>query len=325
MKTFIEVCSGAGGLSTGFIQAGWKPLLVNDADKDCCETLRRNHPKTNIVCCPMDQLDLSPFLGKVDLFMGGVPCQSFSQAGLREGLKDKRGQLVFTFIDMITQLQPHCFLMENVKGLVSHDKGRTFQHILQLFQNIKGYQVVYKVLNAVDYHVPQKRERLFLIGYRSQDVRYEFPEPCSSPVLTLKNVLENVPSSPCASYPENKKKLFKKIPQGGCWVHLTEEEQRSYLGKSFGSGGGKRGILHRLDMKKPCLTLLCSPTQKQTERCHPLEERPLSVREYARIQTFDDTYQFAGSMASQYRQIGNAVPVQLAKHVALSLTQFLHN
>lgn len=151
---------------------------------------------------------------------------------------------------------------------------------------------------------------------------YEFPQT-SDKVYVLKDVLTNVPSSPCASYPEYKKHLFKKIPQGGCWVNLPEEEQRSYLGKSYDSGGGKRGILHRLHMEKPCLTLLCTPTQKQTERCHPLEERPLSIREYARIQTFDDTYEFHGSMASQYRQIGNAVPVNLAKHVALSLTKFL--
>lgn len=113
------------------------------------------------------------------------------------------------------------------------------------------------------------------------------------------------------------------IPQGGCWVNLPEELQKSYLGKSYYTSGGKRGILHRLSMDKPSLTLLCSPSQKQTERCHPLEERPLSIREYARIQSFDDDYNFYGSMASQYKQIGNAVPVELAKYIGLSLIETL--
>lgn len=322
MKTFIEVCAGAGGLSSGFIKAGWKPLLLNDADKNCCETLRKNHPNVRVEGGSMDELELEPFIGKVDLLMGGVPCQSFSQAGQRKGLKDKRGQLMYTFIDMIQTIQPKCFLIENVKGLVSHDQGNTLQHILQKLGEMEHYRVVYKVLNAVDYDVPQKRERLFIIGYPKSTKPYEFP-PRSNKVCVLKDILRNVPDSPCASYSDHKKELFKKIPQGGCWIHLSEDEQRSYLGKSYESGGGKRGILHRLHMEKPCLTLLCTPTQKQTERCHPTEDRPLSVREYARIQTFDDNYIFHGSMASQYRQIGNAVPVNLAKHVAHSFTNLL--
>ena len=113
------------------------------------------------------------------------------------------------------------------------------------------------------------------------------------------------------------------IPQGGCWINLPEPMQRTYLGNSFFSGGGKRGILYRLSMDKPSLTLLCTPSQKQTERCHPLEERPLTIREYARIQTFEDEYIFIGSMASQYKQIGNAIPVELAKAVGLELFKAL--
>lgn len=322
MRTFIEVCAGAGGLSSGFIKAGWQPLLLNDVNKDCCETLKQNHPEVNVQCCTMEKLDLDPFVQKVDLLMGGVPCQSFSQAGQRKGLQDKRGQLIFTFIDMIQKLQPQCFLIENVKGLVSHDQGKTLKCILQQLKQIETYQVVYKVLNAFDYDVPQKRERLFILGFPIRDKEYQFPEK-SSRTHVLKDVLVDVPPSPCASYSDMKKELFRKIPQGGCWIHLSEEEQRSYLGKSYESGGGKRGILYRLHMDKPCLTLLCTPSQKQTERCHPLEDRPLSIREYARIQTFEDTYNFHGSMASQYRQIGNAVPVNLAYHLAQSLNQFV--
>ena len=113
------------------------------------------------------------------------------------------------------------------------------------------------------------------------------------------------------------------IPQGGCWVNLPEDLQKSYLGSSYYSGGGKRGILYRLSMDQPSLTLLCTPSQKQTERCHPLEERPLTIREYARIQTFDDSYMFSGSVTSQYKQIGNAVPVELAKQIGHALFKCL--
>jgi DNA (cytosine-5)-methyltransferase 1 len=141
----------------------------------------------------------------------------------------------------------------------------------------------------------------------------------------LKDVLHNVPQSNGAKYNEEKIKLFKMIPQGGCWINLPENLQREYLGNSYNSGGGKRGILYRLSMEKPSLTLLCTPSQKQTERCHPLEERPLTVREYARIQTFDDTYEFVGSVNSQYKQIGNAVPVELAKNMGNSLIQLLQS
>ena len=141
----------------------------------------------------------------------------------------------------------------------------------------------------------------------------------------MKDLLQNVPISFGSKYNEEKIKLFKLIPQGGCWVNLPEQTQKDYLGNSYLSGGGKRGILYRLSMDKPSLTLLCTPSQKQTERCHPLEERPLTIREYARIQTFDDSYLFSGSISSQYKQIGNAIPVELAKQIGISLITSLQN
>lgn len=320
---FIEVCAGCGGLSQGFIEAGWKPLLLNDINKDCCETLHLNHPNVQVVCGKMNELQIHEFVGKIDLLMGGVPCQSFSQVGKRKGLDDERGQLIFHFIDMIKKLQPKMFLIENVKGLTTHNKGETLSTILSLLEKIGCYNIYHKVLNAFDYNVPQKRERLFIIGISfSIKQLFEFPIQVKDKIL-LKDVLVNVPKSPCAKYSNKKKELFKSIKQGGCWVDLPINIQKQYLGKSYESGGGKRGILRRLSMDEPSLTLLCTPTQKQTERCHPLEERPLSIREYARIQTFDDSYQFSGTVSSQYRQIGNAVPVKLANHIARQLLLLL--
>jgi len=320
---FIEVCAGGGGLSSGLMKAGFIPLLLNDNNKDCCETLKLNHVGVNVVCASMDKLDLTEYIGKVDLFTGGVPCQSFSQAGLRKGLDDPRGELMYKFADMIHIIKPKIFMIENVKGLISHNSGETIKNVFTMLNREELYTITFKLLNAAEYNVPQKRERVFIVGIlKTADISFTFPENTNN-IILLKDVLPNTPISMGAKYSEDKIKLFKLIPQGGCWIHLPEELQKSYLGKSYFSGGGKRGILYRLSMEKTSLTLLCTPSQKQTERCHPLEERPLTVREYARIQTFDDEYVFIGSMASQYKQIGNAVPVELAKCVGHSLIQAL--
>jgi DNA (cytosine-5)-methyltransferase 1 len=272
----------------------------------------------------MDKIDYTPYINKVDLLTGGVPCQSFSQAGLRKGLDDPRGDLMIKFIEILNLITPKMFMIENVKGLLTHDDGKTIQKIIEELNKNMLYNITYKCLDASKYGVPQKRERVFIVGIlKSLNKSFEFPVENSTQTV-LKQVLNDVPQSDGAKYNEEKKKLFKMIPQGGCWVDLPENLQREYLGNSYNSGGGKRGILYRLSMEKPSLTLLCTPSQKQTERCHPLEERPLTIREYARIQTFDDNYEFIGSMNSQYKQIGNAVPVELAKKMGESLLKLLN-
>lgn len=320
---FIEVCAGGGGLSSGLIKSGFIPLLLNDNNRDCCKTLKRNHPRANVVCGSMDKIDYSNYIGKVDLLAGGVPCQSFSQAGLRKGLADPRGDLMWKFIDILNLVKPKLFMIENVKGLLTHNNGETIRKIIHVLNNNNLYNITYKCLDASKYDVPQKRERVFIVGVlKSFNRSFLFPEE-SIHKKVLKDVLIDVPVSNGLKYNQEKQNLFKMIPQGGCWVNLPENLQREYLGNSYNSGGGKRGILYRLSMENPSLTLLCTPSQKQTERCHPLEERPLTIREYARIQTFEDDYEFIGSITSQYKQIGNAVPVELAKHMGKALIKLL--
>ena len=321
--SFIEVCAGGGGLSAGLIKAGFTPILLNDNNSDCCKTLKHNHPEANVVCGSMDKIDYSQYVNKVDLLTGGVPCQSFSQAGLRKGLDDPRGDLMMKFVEILNLVKPKIFMIENVKGLLTHDNGKTIEKIIDTLNKNNLYNISYKCLDASKYDVPQKRERVFIVGVlKSITHPFEFPNESLTKKL-LKDVLYNVPLSNGAKYNENKIKLFKMIPQGGCWVNLPENLQKEYLGNSYNSGGGKRGILYRLSMEKPSLTLLCTPSQKQTERCHPLEERPLTMREYARVQTFDDSYEFIGSLNSQYKQIGNAVPVELAKYMGKALIKLL--
>ena len=321
--TFIEVCAGGGGLSNGLIKSGFTPLLLNDNNSDCCKTLKKNHVDSNIILGSMDKIDYSKYINKVDLLTGGVPCQSFSQAGLRKGLDDPRGDLMIKFIEIINLIKPKVFMIENVKGLLTHDNGNTIIKIIESINKNNLYDISYKCLDSSKYNVPQKRERVFIVGILKMiNKKFNFPEEIKNKKV-LKDVLYDVPISQGLKYNEEKTNLFKMIPQGGCWVNLPKELQKKYLGNSYNSGGGKRGILYRLSMEKPSLTLLCTPSQKQTERCHPLEERPLTIREYARIQTFDDDYEFIGSINSQYKQIGNAVPVELAKYMGLSIIDIL--
>lgn len=318
---FIEVCAGAGGLSCGFINKGFKALILNEKDKRCCETLKLNHPHINVVCEDMKNINFNEY--KPDILMGGVPCQSWSQAGKRLGLNDNRGNLLLTFCDIINQCIPKCFLIENVVGLKTHNKGATLNLILKKLTESNLYNVYHKVLNANNYGVAQKRKRIFIVGVHKNIKKiYQFPaEEKYKPVL--KDVLLNVPESKGYEYSPNKKLIMDKIPPGGCWVNLSIEDQQAYMKKSYYSGGGKRGIARRLSMNEACLTLTTSPCQKQTERCHPLETRPFTIREYARIQSFPDTYKFCGSISQQYKQIGNAVPVKLSEHIAKSIKKVL--
>ena len=320
---FIEVCAGAGGMSLGFMKSGMKPVLLLDNDKDSCKTLQTNHPDVNVQCVDMKTIDLSEHKGKIDVLCGGIPCQSWSHAGRRRGVDDSRGHLVYTFRDLVKTIVPKAYVIENVKGMTTLNGGQAFEEILDVLTCDGMYSVDYQVLNANDYGVAQKRERLFIVGVlKESTLEYTFPEKLEyKPVL--RDVLVDVPESVGVEYSDKKKEIFKLVPEGGCWVDLPENIQKEYLGKSFFSGGGKRGIAKRLSMSQPSLTLLCSPQQKQTERCHPTELRPLNVREYARIQSFPDDFIFEGSVNSQYKQIGNAVPVELAYHVGKNIVEML--
>jgi DNA (cytosine-5)-methyltransferase 1 len=323
--TFIEVCSGAGGLSQGFIQAGFQPILLNDNDKDCCETLRKNHIHHNDIIVQKDMCQLKLTEYHPTILIGGIPCQSFSQAGKRKGLEDKRGNLVFEFARLIDECSPTIFMIENVKGLVTLEKGKVFDEIKQLLSRDGRYAIHHKVLNALHFGVPQKRERVFIVGSLCKK-EFAFPEP-EPTKLILRDVLLDIPSNNDGSceYSSKKKEVMKLVPAGGCWVDLPEPIKTEYMGKAMQSGGGKRGMARRLSLDEPSLTLTTSPNQKQTERCHPIETRPFTVREYARIQTFTDTYTFAGSISSRYRQIGNAVPVKLATAMAKAILQVLES
>lgn len=326
--TCVELFAGAGGLALGLEQSGFDALGLVELDKHACNTLSHNRPKWNVIqedIINVAENGIKNYIKntEIDLLSGGYPCQSFSYAGKRLGLDDVRGTMFYYYAKILEELNPKIFLAENVKGLLSHDDGKTLQTMIDVFSDL-GYKVKYKLLNAWDYSVAQKRERVFIIGVRNDiDIEYKYPKKFEyKPVL--KDVLKNVPDSEGNLYPENKRKILDLVPPGGCWVDLPDNLAKDYMGKSYYSGGGKRGMARRISWDEPSLTLTCSPAQKQTERCHPSETRPFNVREYARIQSFPDSWKFPCSINLAYKQIGNAVPCNLAYAVGLSLIAVLN-
>lgn len=329
----IELFAGAGGLALGMESAGFDVALLNEVDKQAVNTLKHNRPLWNVAEGDVAQLDFTRFKGKIDFVSGGFPCQAFSYAGNKQGFGDTRGTLFFEFARAVEEIRPRVFLAENVRGLLNHDNGRTLETIKHKIKEI-GYTLIdYNVLKAIYFKVPQKRERLFMVGVRNdllESAVFEWPSKYNR-VMTLKDALKkgelfdcDVPQSSGQNYPQRKKEILSLVPSGGYWRDLPEAIQKEYMKKSYFLGGGKTGMARRLSWDEPSLTLTCSPAQKQTERCHPEETRPLTVREYARIQTFPDNWTFSGSVTSQYKQIGNAVPVNLARAMANSLIALLN-
>lgn len=329
--TSIELFAGAGGLALGLEKAGLHHLMLNEFDHTACETLRKNRPGWNVIEGDVHDVDFSPYLGKVDVVSGGFPCQAFSYAGKKLGFEDARGTLFFEWARAVKEIQPKICIGENVRGLLSHENGRTLKGMTDVLSEL-GYTVLSpQVLKAIYYKVPQKRERLILVGIR-KDISTEFyyPKP-SRHIYTTRDALKkgalfdcDVPKSEGEKYPEKKRKVLELVPPGGYWRDLPVKIQKEYMKGSYYLGGGKTGMARRISWDEPCLTLTCAPAQKQTERCHPDETRPFTVREYARIQTFPDSWEFTGSMTQKYKQIGNAVPVNLAKEVGYSIVDFLN-
>lgn len=331
MLTTIELFAGAGGLALGVERAGFHTLACIEIEKDACDTLRRNRPQWRVIeedIANISPLDLEEYFsikkGELDLLSGGAPCQAFSYAGKKLGLEDTRGTLFFHYAIFLKKLQPKMFLFENVRGLFSHDKGRTFATIAKVFADA-GYAMQTAVLNAWDYGVAQKRERLFIIGTRNDllgRIRFDFPKPhVYKPVL--RDVLLDCPPSEGAPYSPYKQRIFSMVPPGGYWRDIPPDVAKEYMKSCWNMGGGRTGILRRLSLDEPSLTVLTSPSQKQTDRCHPLEARPFTIRENARCQSFPDDWVFSGGMGSQYKQVGNAVPVNLAFEIASKLKEAL--
>ena len=331
MYTSIELFAGAGGLALGIEKAGFDNLGLIEFDKDAADTLKKNRPNWNVInddIANISCLDLEKYFsinkGDLDLLSGGAPCQAFSYAGKRLGLEDARGTLFYHYAVFLEKLQPKMFLFENVRGLLTHNHGKTYTTMLNIFEKT-GYAIDKQILNAWEHGAPQKRERLITIGIRKDligKIKYTFPESHKyKPVL--RDVLLDCPEGPGVQYGDKKRKIFELVPAGGYWRDIDPKIAKEYMKSCWNMEGGRTGILRRMSLDEPSLTVLTSPSQKQTERCHPLEARPFTVRENARIQTFPDDWEFCGNVSSQYKQVGNAVPVSLAYDIAKEIKKSL--
>ena len=337
----ISLFSGGMGLDIGLMRAGIDIVIGQDFDKPCVDTIQMNGHRALLgdirEISPETMLELSNMKrGEPFLVCGGPPCQPFSPAGKRGGLNDPRGSLFMDFLRMVKGIRPRFFVMENVKGLKStplrdedgkDKKTMVLDVILEEMQKTE-YKVVYGLLDAVYYGVPEFRERLVFIGSRdAEDIfmpipshfqRHQNPDYRWRTIGDVIRDLENE-NGECGAFSAERLKYLQLVPEGGNWKSLPYEIQKKAMGGAFESGGGKVGFFRRLSFSQPAPTLVTSPVQKATMLCHPTKDRPLSVHEYARIQQFPDDWKFIGSTADKYKQIGNAVPCGLAEAVGKAI------
>lgn len=323
MYKSIELFAGCGGMALGLEMANIDNQLLVEINKDACETLKLNRPNWNVLNQDIKKIDFTEWKDKIDIVTGGFPCQPFSNAGKHLGLKDTKGTLFYELARCIKEVQPKIFLAENVKGLLSNDNGRTITIILDVFKSL-GYNIKYKVLNAVNFNVAQSRERLFIIGVR-EDLNIDdvcFPLE-SKKKLILKDILSDLveENKVCAPMSSRLRELVTYIPPNGDIRNLPDSIIEKYKINKYSSLGKKKIInkYKRLCFTKPSNTLLTTVTGHLSAKIHPSEDRYLSVRECARVQSFPDEWKFSGSPNSQYRQIGNAVAVNMAYHLGKAL------
>lgn len=345
--TSLSFFSGCGGLDLGLEQAGIVQKIACDSDKHCRSSLIANRPNVPVIddILNYEVSDIRKIAGlkngqRPTLVVGGPPCQAFSTAGNRKGFSDPRGNVFLRYIQLIDELQPDFAVIENVRGLLSaslmhrpYDQrgsnfpplaqdelpGGALAYVLEWLNNI-GYGVRFNLYNSANYGVPQIRERVILIASRDgSQVPYLHPTHSEDASFglekwnTFADAVQDLDKKQCnfVQFPEQRLKYYRLLQPGQYWKHLPLDLQKEALGKSFYLGGGKTGFLRRLAWDKPSPTLVTHPAMPATDLAHPIEDRPLSIEEYKRIQMFPDDWKLAGNLIQQYKQIGNAVPVGL--------------
>jgi len=341
----ISMFSGAMGLDNGIERSGMDIRLCVEFQHAMAETIRANRPSM-----PLIEDDIRNYSGddllrvagikkgeEVFLVCGGPPCQAFSTAGKMLGFDDDRGNVFLKYIDLIGEIRPRYFLLENVRGLLSASyspdetqtkssvKGSALVYALSKIRSI-GYSATFTLYDAANYGVPQKRERVIILGSRD-GYRIPLIPPTHSrdgsnglkKWVTFRTAVAGIEHCTAAPIPNKRLKYFHMLGPGQYWKDLPVTLQREAMGKSFDLPGGKTGFYRRLAWDEPSPTLVTSPTMPATDLMHPTEDRALSIEEYARIQMFPDDWIFKGRLAEIYKQIGNAVPVGMGcaagKHI----------
>ena len=342
--TGIDIFSGAGGLSLGAEWAGIKVKVAIEINKSAAETYRLNHEEATVYCDDIKKLDAKEFIDKdnpVFIIMGGPPCQGFSMSNtMSRNMDNPNNHLFEEFFRFVKDIMPKWFLFENVWGFTKMENGDTMKYVQHLFEEL-GYKVVPKVLRASDYGVPQNRDRFFMVG-NIDDIDFQFPDPFDYKVTVDEAIgdlpnLQNgdmfeslpykVPKAQASKYAQLMRtgsnratqnyvsknnelviERYKHIPQGGNWRNIPDELMQNYADK----GRCHSGIYKRLRADAPSVVI---SNYRKSMLIHPYQNRGLSVREAARIQSFPDKFIFKGPISHIQQQIGNAVPPLLAKAV----------
>lgn len=332
---FIDLFSGAGGLLRGFMEAGFHPEFSVEIWEPAIKTHQHNYPNVDVWSRDIRTIEneeIKKFAGKIDVIVGGPPCQGFSTIGKRL-VKDPRNELVFEFIRFVDIVKPKIFLMENVRGLLSANNGAVKEAIVEEFKE-KGYRVINKVICAADYGVPQMRHRVIFLGVRNDlAVDPSFPaathsadnyETVGSCIMDLVGKENDFPNHVPMNHNDVVRKRISCIKEGegipeeglpGDVAHGSRSDYRANNIKNFSH------VYRRLSRSKPATTMVPG---HNAFPLHPTEDRSLTVREAARIQTFPDDVIFMGSRQEQCIQVGNAVPVKLAKELATHIKDMLN-
>jgi len=326
--TYIDLFSGSGGFSLGFDNTGFDNIFSLDNEKSFCNTYRKNFPKHLLIekdIIKFKREDIKKIIGdrKVDVIIGGPPCQGFSIAGSigRRFIDDSRNHLFKEFIRIVDIAKPNFFIMENVARLYIHDNGKTRNEIISKFKKI-GYYVECKILNSGDYGVPQIRKRVIFIGSRITK-KISFPDIKVINYKTVKEALSGLPVL--------KSGQKSKIPNHIAMKHTNQMLEKM---KFVLNGGGRSKIPEnirpktgdvrkyiRYNSNKPSITI----TGDMRKVFHFSQNRALTVRELARLQSYPDNFIFEGSTISQQQQVGNSVPVLMAEAIAKKIKQLIQN
>lgn len=334
--SFIDLFSGAGGLLRGFVDAGLTPEFSLEVWGPAIATHHHNYPDIPIWTKDIRDVsnqELQPFKGKVDVIIGGPPCQGFSTIGKRL-VKDPRNELVFEFIRFVNVIQPKMFLMENVRGLLSANNGKVKDAITEEFKAI-GYNVIYDTICAADYGVPQLRQRVFFIGVRKDlGVIPCFPEKTHTKdeyvnvgdaIMDLVGKENQFSNHVPMKHNEIVKKRISIIKEGEGIPDEGLPEEVSKGSRSDYSNNTIKNFSHiyrRLSRYKPSTTMVPG---HNAFPLHPTEDRSLTVREAARLQTFPDDVVFLGTRQEQCIQVGNAVPIRLSYHMAKHILSLIED
>ncbi|SMD33839.1 DNA (cytosine-5)-methyltransferase 1 [Reichenbachiella faecimaris] len=357
----LSFFSGAMGMDLGLKKAGFQTLLASEIDKACRKTILKNDPDIALIgdIREYSASEVRFVSGlkpdeDIDLVVGGPPCQAFSTAGKRKAFEDERGNVFLTFIDMIIELNPRFAVIENVRGLLSaplkhrthNERGEGFRELTTdelpggalnyIIDKLRkaGFSVSFNLYNAANFGTPQKRERVIIICSRdSKKPPYLEPTHDESGKgelkkwRTFKNAVKTIPEGAHEhlEFPEKRLRYYRMLAEGQNWKNLPLDLQMEAMGASFYSGGGKTGFLRRLKWNEPSPTLVTHPAMPATDLCHPVENRPLSVQEYMKLQEFPDHWEIQGSLLDKYKQIGNAVPVGLGYAVGKLLLKLMQN